>query len=243
MTLSENSLNSQCQSLSVDSILSLLIKTFKEDDITFSTSLSHEDQIILDHIAKGQYKFRIFFIDTGRHFQETWDVFQKTLEHYGSIIQVAMPDNQKISKVVHQKGPNFFYSSIDNRRECCYLRKVIPLENSLKNKKVWLTGIRKAQSITRINMNQVQWDNHYQLFKVHPLLNWSIQQVEDYIQENDIPVNSLYKKGFKSIGCQPCTRAIKTGEDVRAGRWWWESPEHKECGLHKNDSPNKKDKK
>lgn len=197
----------------------------------FSSGLGMEDQVITHMIAKDNLKIAIFTLDTGRLFQETYDLLDITRKKYNLNIQVRFPEQKAVEQLVNQKGPNSFYESVENRKECCHLRKVLPLEQALHGSSAWITGIRANQSLNRTQMNLVEWDEKYQLIKYNPLLHWSLPQVEQYIDEHRIPVNDLHKKGYPSIGCAPCTRAIMPGEDIRAGRWWWENSS-KECGLH-----------
>ena len=198
---------------------------------TLSTSFGLEDQVITHMIGSAKLKIGIFTLDTGRLFQETYDVHDLTKKKYQLSISTFSPQTNSVQKLIDSKGPNSFYESVDNRKECCFIRKVEPLQRALAGESVWITGIRADQSVNRINMKLVEWDNQYQLIKYNPILNWSVDDVTNYIEKNNIPVNSLHKKGFPSIGCAPCTRAIHHGEDIRAGRWWWESS-GKECGLH-----------
>lgn len=197
----------------------------------FSSALGMEDQIITHWIGKEKLPIQIFTLDTGRLFQETYDLLDLTMKKYNVSIQVLFPDHHQVEAMVLQKGINSFYDSVENRKECCHIRKVEPLSRALQNTKVWITGIRADQSVNRKKMEMVEWDEHYQMIKYNPLINWSLAEVERYIHANHIPINVLHKNGFASIGCAPCTRAILQGEDLRAGRWWWESSA-KECGLH-----------
>lgn len=197
----------------------------------FSTSLGLEDQVISYWIGTKTLPVEVFSLDTGRLFQETYDVLQLTRVKYNLPVKVYYPDATQVEQMVLAKGPNSFYDSVDNRKECCAIRKVGPLKRALSGAKVWITGIRADQSANRQSMDLVEWDDAYQLIKYNPILHWTFGDVEKFISENNIPVNSLHKKGFPSIGCAPCTRAIAPGEDFRAGRWWWETSA-KECGLH-----------
>jgi phosphoadenosine phosphosulfate reductase len=197
----------------------------------FSTSLGLEDQVISYWIGSRKLPIEVFSLDTGRLFQETYDVLQLTRVKYDLPIKVYYPDATQVEKMVLAKGPNSFYDSVENRKECCAIRKVGPLKRALTGAKVWITGIRAEQSANRQSMERVEWDDAHKLIKYNPILHWSFNDVERFIKENNIPVNSLHRKGFPSIGCAPCTRAIAPGEDVRAGRWWWETSA-KECGLH-----------
>lgn len=197
----------------------------------FSTSLGLEDQVISYWIGTQGLPIEVFSLDTGRLFQETYDVLQLTRTKYKLPIKVYYPDATQVEQMVLAKGPNSFYESVENRKECCFIRKVVPLKRALTGAKVWVTGIRADQSANRQSMELVEWDDAHQLIKYNPLLHWSFDEVEKFIKDNNVPVNALHKKGFPSIGCAPCTRAIAEGEDIRAGRWWWEASA-KECGLH-----------
>lgn len=202
------------------------------EKIVFSTSLSYEDQVITHFIFSNNLDIEIFTLDTGRLFAETYSVFNSTRDRYKKEIKTYYPNTEAIQKLVSTKGPNSFYESVENRKECCHIRKVEPLKRALSGKTIWITGIRAEQSANRTEMKQVEWDKANNIIKVHPLLDWTFDEVKAYINKNNIPYNSLHDKGFVSIGCQPCTRAIKAGEDFRAGRWWWEDNTKKECGLH-----------
>ena|SRR5690606_37233809 len=200
--------------------------------ITFSTSFGWEDQVISDMIFSQHLTINVFTLDTGRLFPETYSVWSRMRERYRKEIQVYYPDRVKLEQMLSQKGPNSFYESVENRKECCGIRKVEPLNRALAGKKIWVTGIRADQSLNREQMNWIEWDEVHQLVKVHPLFSWSIEEVKEYIRGNNVPYNALHDRGFPSIGCAPCTRAVQPGEDFRAGRWWWEDKSKKECGLH-----------
>lgn len=201
-------------------------------DIVFSTSFGWEDQVISQMIFSENLPIDVFTLDTGRLFTETYYVWNRTLETYQKPIHTYFPDAQLLQEFVTEKGPNSFYESVENRKTCCGIRKVEPLNRALANKKVWITGIRADQSANREDMDWVEWDEAHQLVKVHPIFNWTLEDVKQYVSENHIPYNPLHDKGFPSIGCAPCTRAVAPGEDFRAGRWWWEDQSKKECGLH-----------
>jgi phosphoadenosine phosphosulfate reductase len=209
-----------------------ILSSLKEEKLTFSTSLGYEDQVITHYISTKEINSTLFSLDTGRLFPETYSVLQTTLEKYKKSIQIYFPDTKSIENLITEKGPLSFYESVENRKECCTIRKVEPLKRALKGYTIWITGIRKEQSQDRENISQIEWDSHNEIIKVHPLLYWTFEEVKNYIKENKIPYNSLHDKGFISIGCQPCTRSVKEGEDFRAGRWWWEDATKKECGLH-----------
>ena len=165
-------------------------------------------------------------------FGETYSVWTASREKYGIPIQAYIPDTSRLESFVNQKGPNAFYESVENRKACCFIRKVEPLNRALSGKKVWITGIRAEHSGNRSQLNLLEWDEGHQLNKYNPLLHWTQEELRQYISKYDVPYNILHDRGFVSIGCQPCTRAIKANEEFRAGRWWWENTEVKECGLH-----------
>ena len=202
------------------------------NQVSFSTSLGLEDQVITDLIFKNELPVRIFTLDTGRLFEETYKTLQQTRRKYEQEIEIFFPEQAAIENLISQKGPYSFYESVDARKECCFLRKVKPLNRALEGVKIWVTGIRAEQSANRTEMNKIEWDEAHQLFKFHPLLDWTFEDVKQYIKQNNVPYNVLHDKGFVSIGCSPCTRAVAEGEDFRAGRWWWEDQSKKECGLH-----------
>jgi phosphoadenosine phosphosulfate reductase len=214
-----------------EEVLAFFLKEFK-GNIALSSSLGAEDQALTHMVCSIDKSARIFTLDTGRVFPETYDLIDKTNKKYDISIEVFFPDYKKVQEMVKLKGINLFYESIENRKECCHIRKMEPLKRAFEGLQVWICGLRKDQSITRFYSKMVEWDEANNMLKINPLINWTEQQVWDYIKQNDVPYNTLHDKNFPSIGCQPCTRAIEKGEDVRAGRWWWEQPEHKECGLH-----------
>lgn len=200
--------------------------------VIFSTSFSWEDQAIAHLIFSEQLPIDVFTLDTGRMFTETYSTWSSTLARYKQPITAYYPDAQLLQEFIAEKGPNSFYETVDNRKRCCFIRKVEPLQRALKGKQVWLTGIRAAHSPNRTDMEQIEWDGSNNVAKYHPLLNWSTKELQAFIREHNIPYNPLHDRGFVSIGCAPCTRAVKPGEDFRAGRWWWEDADKKECGLH-----------
>ncbi|MDR1672453.1 MAG: phosphoadenylyl-sulfate reductase [Bacteroidales bacterium] len=203
------------------------------DKIALSSSLSIEDQVITDMMLKMKSDARIFTLDTGRLFPETYSLMDKTGLQYGVKIEIFFPDCVQVQEMVNTDGINLFYESVEKRKKCCRVRKLEPLQRAFSGLQAWICGLRREQSVTRQDMQMVEWDEGNHLLKINPLINWTEQQVWDYIRTHRVPYNKLHEQNYPSIGCQPCTRAIKDGEDVRAGRWWWESPEHKECGLHK----------
>jgi len=202
--------------------------------VNFASSLGEEDQVITDIIAKVCPEIEIFTLDTGRLFPETYKLLNNVQKKYPMGIKVYYPDTKSIEDMVREKGINLFYESIENRKLCCKVRKVEPLKRALKNIDAWICGLRRSQSVTRGDVETFEWDEGNQKIKINPLANWNYQAVHEYIRKNNVPVNSLHRKGFLSIGCACCTRAVKEGQDIRSGRWWWEEPEKKECGLHNN---------
>jgi phosphoadenosine phosphosulfate reductase len=203
--------------------------------IALSSSLGAEDQVLTHMLYEITKDARVFTLDTGRLPYETYDVIDETNLKYGVKIELFFPSNESVEKLVNEKGINSFYENIENRKECCNIRKIEPLKRALKTLDVWITGLRSSQAVTRDKMQRVEFDEHFGIIKINPLIDWSEDDVWDYIKKNSIPYNKLHDQNFPSIGCKPCTRAVKDGEDIRAGRWWWESPEHKECGLHKGE--------
>ena len=224
--------NEEFKDKSPDEILRFFIDHFK-DRIALSTSLGLEDQVLTEMVVRINKNLKIFTLDTGRLFPETYDLLDRTTNKYGIPIQVYFPDATEVEQMVYEKGINLFYESVENRKLCCAIRKLKPLARALEGLDAWITGLRKGQSETRNNLKVVEWDENNGLIKINPLLHWSEEEIRDYIDAHNIPYNPLHDKGYPSIGCQPCTRAIEPGEEVRAGRWWWENEEAKECGLHK----------
>lgn len=200
--------------------------------VVFTTSFGYEDQVVTDIISSNNLPVEIATLDTGRLFEETYKVFSRTIEKYKIEIKTFHPSSKEVGLLLEKKGPFSFYESLENRKECCFIRKVKPLKEALQNKKVWITGLRSEQSENRQTLDPVQWDNGFGVIKYNPLHNWTLDQVKLHIKEHHVPYNVLHDKGFVSIGCAPCTRAIQPGEDFRAGRWWWENNSKKECGLH-----------
>ncbi|QJW92338.1 phosphoadenylyl-sulfate reductase [Spirosoma taeanense] len=228
------SLTEQLRGLTNVEALRSLAETFP-GEVIFSTSLGYEDQVITDLILANDIPIKIFTLDTGRMFSETYSVWKKTNDRYGSKIEAYFPRQEKVENLMTEKGPYSMYESVENRKECCFIRKVEPLNRALSGQKVWITGIRAEQSANRQGMTQLEWDDAHQLVKFHPLLDWTFEEVKQYIKGHNVPYNPLHDRGFVSIGCQPCTRAIQPGEDFRAGRWWWEDNSKKECGLHTHE--------
>lgn len=201
--------------------------------IALSSSLGLEDQVLAHMVCSIDKSTQIFTLDTGRLFPETYDLIHRTNHKYGIKMKVYFPDSAKVESMVNQKGINLFYESIENRKQCCAVRKLEPLKRAFAGLDVWICGLRREQSVTRKDLSSIEWDSANGLIKINPLIDWTESQIWDYIKLNKIPYSPLHDKGFPSIGCQPCTRSIMPGEDVRAGRWWWEDPSTKECGLHK----------
>lgn len=208
-----------------------IISAFFPQNVVFSSSLGQEDQVLTDAIFKNNLPVKIFTLDTGRLFNETYELLERTTARYKKSIEVYFPDAHDVEEFVTTKGINSFYESVENRKECCNIRKVKSLNRALQGAEVWITGLRAEQSDNRKEMSMIEWLEDKQLYKFNPLLKWTYADIMDYIKEFYVPYNPLHDKGFISIGCAPCTRAIEPGEDPRSGRWWWETSQ-KECGLH-----------
>jgi phosphoadenosine phosphosulfate reductase len=203
------------------------------DGLTFACSFSAEDMVVLDLLLRVDLRASVFLLDTGRLHQETYDAIEATRRFYGRTFTVYVPETLALQRLLDTEGPNNFYRSVAARKVCCRIRKVEPLARALAGKAAWLTGQRRAQAVTRATLPVTEIDAaHGGMMKINPLAAWTEAEVWAYIRERSLPYNVLYDHGFPSIGCAPCTRAVAPGEDVRAGRWWWEAPEHKECGLH-----------
>jgi phosphoadenosine phosphosulfate reductase len=229
MVISE--LRNQVLGKSVENQLTILTTHFP-GRVIFTTSFGIEDQVITHMIFENNLSVEVATLDTGRLFPETYKVFNETRKKYQKKINIYFPDYETIEKMVTEKGPYSFYYSQENRLECCRLRKIVPLNRALEGKGCWVTGIRADQSENRHQMNNLEYDEERKLFKFHPLFGWTFDEVNNFVKDNNIPYNSLHDKGFVSIGCEPCTRAVNPGEDFRSGRWWWETGSKKECGLH-----------
>jgi phosphoadenosine phosphosulfate reductase len=204
--------------------------------VGLACSFQAEESVLIDlmHRVRGA-DFRLFTLDTGRLNQETYDCMDAIRERYGVEIEVFFPDAAGVEKMVRENGLNLFYNSVELRKLCCGVRKVEPLNRALKDLDAWMTGLRREQAVTRVDVRKVELDKeHGDIIKINPLVDWSYDDVWDYIRKNNVPYNRLHKQGYPSIGCAPCTRAVRPGEDLRAGRWWWENPNTKECGLHFN---------
>ena len=211
---------------------SLLFITEKiSEGVVFSTSLGQEDQVITDMIFRNKLNIKVFTLDTGRLFYEHYELLSQNNSRYKTKTEVYFPDANDVEKYVNEKGINAFFHSVENRKECCNIRKVKPLNRALEGAKIWITGLRSEQSENRENMKMIEWDEDRKLFKFNPLIHWTYNDVLEYIEKNKVQDLPLHKKGFISVGCKPCTRAIAEGENPRAGRWFWEESQ-KECGLH-----------
>jgi phosphoadenosine phosphosulfate reductase len=226
---------SDLQGLTIPGALQLLANRYP-GQVIFSTSFSFEDQLISHEILSNNIPISIFTLDTGRLFAETYSVWSSTNERYQTKIKAYYPNEIALEEFIQEKGPNSFYESVENRKQCCHIRKVEPLKRALSGNTVWITGLRAEHSPERKDLGQVEWDPSNNIIKFHPLLHWTTEEVRKQISDQNIPYNPLHDKGFISIGCAPCTRAIKPGEDFRAGRWWWEDNNKKECGLHVHET-------
>ena len=221
-----------------EELLKRLVEQFG-DKIALATSFGAEDQVLTDMLCKVTREPVIFTLDTGRLHEKTYEVMEATRKKYGAEIEILFPEHKKVEKMVNEYGPNLFYESIEARKLCCRVRKIEPLKRKLSELQAWICGLRSEQSVTRTELKKIEWDEAFGLIKVCPLVDWPTERVWDYIRKHDIPYNKLHDEGFPSIGCEPCTRAVKSDEDIRTGRWWWEEPEHKECGLHLVDRGDK----
>ncbi len=229
MILKENG-----KGLKAEGIIRLAYQEFGRK-VNFATSLGEEDQVITDMISRVAPDVEIFTLDTGRLFPEAYDLLAKTQKKYPHLrFKIYCPNTHSVETMVQEKGINLFYESMENRKLCCHVRKVEPLRRALFNMDAWIVGLRRQQAVTRANAETFEWDEENAKIKINPLAEWSLEDVHRYIKEHNVDVSPLHTKGFVSIGCACCTRAIKPGEDIRAGRWWWEQPEQKECGLHNN---------
>lgn len=226
---------SELEKKNAQEILKWALDTYKEK-VALSSSFQCEESVLIDMLFKltgSGSKFRVFTLDTGRMNEETYEVMERMREKYGISIESQFPDREAVEKLEREKGLYSFRESVENRKECCHIRKVIPLNRALANLDAWITGLRTEQSVTRTDTQKIQPDAPRKgIVKINPLIDWTSEQVWDYVKKNKVPYNRLHDMGYPSIGCAPCTRAVKPGEGIRAGRWWWENPEHKECGLH-----------
>ena len=214
-----------------EEILEYFLKEYG-DKAALSSSFGVEDQVLTHMMLGIDKKANIFTLDTGRLHPQTYSVMDATNLKYGVKVNVFFPDTEGVEKLYQSQGINGFYESIENRKACCFTRKIEPLQRALSELDVWITGLRASQSVTREDLNFIEYDEVNKVIKVNPLLEWSEEEVWDFVKKHKVPYNKLHDEGFPSIGCAPCTRAVNEGEDVRSGRWWWENPENKECGLH-----------
>jgi phosphoadenosine phosphosulfate reductase len=214
----------------VKAVLSEAVRNFSP--VTFANSLGAEDMVLTDLIAKHQPDIEMFSLDTGRLPQETYDLMQEVRNRYTAPLKIYFPDSAMVEEYVALNGVNGFYDSVELRKRCCHIRKVEPLKRALSGKRAWLTGMRRDQAVTRDSLEVSSFDADHGLQKFNPLLDWTNAEVWEYLKQNDVPYNKLHDRFYPSIGCAPCTRSVTPGEDIRSGRWWWENPENKECGLH-----------
>ncbi len=226
------SLNEQMRHKSPEEILSWAFTYFDNEDIAVASSLGAEDQVLTDLAVQAAPRVSIFTLDTGRIFQETYNLIEKTNRRYGIQIEMLFPDYREVEHICREEGPNLFYRSIESRKRCCRVRKILPLRRKLSELKAWVCGLRRDQSVTRKELQKIEWDGGNGLIKINPLAECGEEEIWTYIRKKKVPYNELHDRGFPSIGCAPCTRAVEEGDDVRAGRWWWEDPVLKECGLH-----------
>ena len=203
------------------------------DRVVFASSFGAEDMVILDLVAGARLPIRTFTLDTGRLPQETHDLVDRARRRYAVAIDVLAPEAAEVEAYVRIHGPNGFYDGTDLRLACCRIRKSAPLARALRGAGAWVTGLRRAQGVTRVDVEVDEHDTLHGIDKVNPLAHWSHDDVWEYLRAHDVPVNALHAHGYPSVGCVPCTRAVASGDDPRAGRWWWESPESRECGLHR----------
>jgi len=225
-------LNQKYRNATPEELLTGFLAEYK-GKIALSSSLGTEDQVLTHMVSKIDNSTKIFTLDTGRLFPETYELIHRTNSKYGIRLSVYFPEASHVEKMVGEKGINLFFESVENRKLCCNIRKLEPLKRAFAGLEVWICGLRREQSVTRHNMERIEWDEANGLIKLNPLIDWTEAEVLQFIKDHGIPYNPLHDKGYPSIGCQPCTRAIFPGEDIRAGRWWWENPDTRECGLHK----------
>jgi phosphoadenosine phosphosulfate reductase len=226
-----NELINQLRGRTIADSLNILVSRFP-GKVIFTTSFGIEDQVITHIIFKHNIPVEVVTLDTGRLFPETYKVFSETILKYNKKIEVYFPDYKDVESMVTAKGPFSFYGSKEDRLECCSIRKVVPLNRALEGMECWVSGIRASQSNNRNQMSDLEYEEDRNIYKYNPLFHWSLEDVENFIRDNNIPYNSLHDKGYPSIGCEPCTRAITKGQDLRSGRWWWENDGPKECGCH-----------
>lgn len=224
-------LASQAAPMSAQDVVRLALGRFGRK-VAVSSSFGAEDMVLIDMLMRVDSGARIVTLDTGRLPQETYNVMDATREKYGATVEVFFPQAEAVQSMVGEHGLNLFYQSVELRKLCCGVRKMEPLKRALTGLDAWITGLRREQSVTRAAVHKVEWDESNALIKINPLADWTLDDAWKYIRDNNVPYNPLHDRGYPSVGCGPCTRAIQPGEDQRAGRWWWEHPETKECGLH-----------
>ncbi len=229
-----NRIAEQLEAQDAEQVLRWAVESFSPK-IAFASSFSAEDVVIIDLLSRIKPRVTVFTLDTGRLPEETYEVMERIRERYGLEIVSTFPKREAVETLEREKGFYSFRKSIGNRKECCGIRKVEPLNRALSGLEAWITGLRREQAVTRTQLSKVESDAaHGGIAKVNPLADWTTEQVWDHIRKARVPYNKLHDQNFPSIGCAPCTRAVRPGEDIRAGRWWWELPGHKECGLHIN---------
>ncbi|MDD5686580.1 MAG: phosphoadenylyl-sulfate reductase [Elusimicrobia bacterium] len=225
-------LQEELKNLSALDTIKWSIGKYGVKDVAFASSFGAEDQVITDMLIKINPNVSMFTLDTGLLPKETRDLIVETEHRYNIAVEILKPETAAVENMIKEHGASLFYESIEKRKLCCRVRKIEPLKKKLVTLKAWICGLRKEQSITRSDVQKIEWDEAFGLFKINPLADWTEDKVWKYIKDNNVPYNKLHDKGYPSIGCAPCTRAVRHGEDVRAGRWWWETSEQKECGLH-----------
>lgn len=224
-------LNRQFEGATPQELLAHFLKEY-EGRIALSSSLSIEDQVLTHMIVSINPQTRIFTLDTGRLFPQTYKLIAQTNDAYHIKIEVFFPDYHEVQKMVREEGINLFYNSIESRHRCCAIRKLEPLGRAFRGLDAWICGLRHEQSVTRKDMHMIEWDEMHNMLKLNPLIDWTEEDVCAFIRANGVPYNRLFDKGYPSVGCEPCTRAVPAGADPRSGRWWWEAPDKRECGLH-----------
>ena len=225
-------INRELASATAHDILRWCYATFPADRIKLSTSFGAEGMVVLHMLVDLVKTPRVFFIDTSRHCQETYDIWQQVVDKYGIAVESFAPDAEDLAKLQAVSGPNLFYQSVEQRKQCCHVRKVKPLQRALADTAAWIAPLRRSQSEARAGIEPVSFVPAHNVYKVCPLANWSEEDVWEYIRNNGVPYHALYDKGYPSIGCAPCCRPVRPAEESRASRWWWEKDSQKECGIH-----------